>query len=166
MLASSLSLPACLPICQACRPKSARSRTQPWSRVSSRQIACGSYVGDYRDSQEYKDENPGFDDLVLDAEYFAKMGIDLKQFTKDIASSVSDIDPEGMNLTPEMFAELSDSGNADFVREQAEGVDIWGPEVRTRHLSCSPFHHSQPNTHAQPRAAAAVSGRHSGWIQV
>ena len=129
MLAASLSVPAHTVSHQAQPRNLLRSHVQPCSRLSSRRVACDSYADDYKQSQEYKDATPSFDDFVLDDDYFASMGFNREQFTKNITSSVTDIDPEGMNLTPEMFADLSSSGNAEFVRDQAAGEEVWGPEV-------------------------------------
>ena len=85
---------------------------------------------------EWKAENPDFDDVVLDDEFFEAAGLNREEIMKEITSTIADADPEGMALTPEMFSQLS-SSNPSKVREQAADLEIWGPEVCFLLSTCS-----------------------------
>ena len=99
-----------------------RGRFSTWHR--SRLNASGSYTS----TQEWREANPGFDEVQLDEEYYESLGITADELTDQLSFLASDTDPEGYDMSPEQLAQAQ-TGSASFLLDEDMDTDAWGPKV-------------------------------------
>lgn len=80
----------------------------------------------YTSTTEWQKENPHFDDLELNDEYYDSLGIGPEELAEQLSFSASDTDPEGQDLG---VNSPSEEGKPSFLLDQDMDQDTWGPEV-------------------------------------
>ena len=80
----------------------------------------------YTSTTEWQKENPHFDDLELNDEYYDSLGIGPEELAEQLSFSASDSDPEGQDLG---VNSPSEEGKPSFLLDQDMDTDTWGPEV-------------------------------------
>ena len=100
-----------------------RSHERPVGVVPRR----GSTRKSYSASQEWRQANPTFDEVQLDEEYYADLGISADELADQLSFLASDTDPEGEDLTPDSL--LQSQEGSSFLLDEEMNVDAWGPQV-------------------------------------
>lgn len=107
----------------------ARSHRKPQLRAGPR--AAKLCAHSYTSSAEWQKENPSFDDIVLNDEYYASLGISPEELADQLSFQADDVDPEGQDIG--MDGPVGE-GSPSFLHDQDLDIDVWGPEVRQAHL--------------------------------
>ena len=94
------------------------------AHVYSQASAHSSYTA----SQDWKSENPGFDDIELDEDYYRSLGISEEELADQFAFLASDADPMGEDLGPEGL-EDQQLGASSYLMDEDMNDSTWGPQV-------------------------------------
>ncbi len=83
-----------------------------------------------RDAITTVEDNPDFDDLILDDALYQELGITREELEEQRTATDADlVDPQGFNLGLEDASSLSDDVPMD-IRLRLLDKDVFGPEVR------------------------------------
>ncbi|MCJ1368642.1 hypothetical protein MMC16_007787 [Acarospora aff. strigata] len=88
----------------------------------------------YTASQEWKDANPGFDEIELDEDYYQSLGISKEELADQLAFLASDADPMGEDLGPEGL-DNQQLGASSYLMDEDMSEATWGPQVIGYHLA-------------------------------
>lgn len=82
----------------------------------------------YTASQDWKSENPSFDDIELDDDYYRSLGISEEELADQLSFLASDADPMGEDLGPEGL-ESQQLGASSYLMDEDMNESTWGPQV-------------------------------------
>lgn len=94
------------------------------ARVYSQTSARSSYTA----SQDWKRENPDFDDIELNEDYYRSLGISEEELADQLSFLASDADPMGADLGPEDL-ESQQLGASSYLMDEDMNETTWGPQV-------------------------------------
>ena len=80
----------------------------------------------YTSTSTWKQDNPSFDEIELNEEYYRSLGISPEELADQLSFRASDTDPEGQDIGLEGPV---DGENPSFLHDQDLDTEPWGPEV-------------------------------------
>lgn len=80
----------------------------------------------YTSTSAWKQDNPSFDEIELNEEYYRSLGISPEELADQLSFRASDTDPEGQDIGLEGPV---DGENPSFLHDQDLDTEAWGPEV-------------------------------------